>query len=201
MISNVANKLPDEVLQRVYGPPAYIDSGKAKVQLENSVKLLQNMGALFNINYSLPKIDQVLIPNYKWGAMENWGMVVYEESRLEYDEFLSPYTQLHASTIIVAHELVHQWFGNLVTPQWWEYLWLKEGFATLYENIFTNSLYPDMRLLDYVVVNECQEMFNLDADELTRPMSLHVDSSDEIHAAHFDQIPYKKGRSFFNYID
>lgn len=84
----------------------------------------------FSVPYPLPKLDLVAVPEFSAGAMENYGLIVYRESDLLYHELHSAPAKKQRITIVTAHEVAHQWFGNLVTMEWWTHLWLNEGFAT-----------------------------------------------------------------------
>jgi len=87
----------------------------------------------FEIKYQLPKLYMIALPDFQAGAGENWGLITYRESYLLYDEKHSSITSKQDIRNVIAHEISHQWFGNLITPLWWEHLWLNEGFATYFE--------------------------------------------------------------------
>lgn len=93
-----------------------------------------------NQTYQLPKLDMIALPDFPSGAMENWGLLTYKESNLLYDKNNSPTTSKQTISNVIAHEISHQWFGNLVTPQWWKYLWLNEGFARYFQYHTTSNV-------------------------------------------------------------
>lgn len=106
--------------------------------LDTGVKLLDALGDYLGINYPLPKMDQVAIPDFYFSAMENWGLTTYRERQFFYNENVTEYFIKTNIVTVVSHEFAHNWFGNLATPRWWSYLWLKEGFANLFQHIGTN---------------------------------------------------------------
>jgi len=146
-------------------------------------------------------MDQVAVPNFSPGAMENWGLVTYRELRFFYDAAVTEYYLQTSIITVIAHEFAHQWFGNLVGPQWWDYIWLNEGFANLFEHIGTDLVYPNWRIMDYFVVNTLQNVFQSDALETTRPMTHYVESPSAVSGL-FDNIAYAKSgcvlRMFLN---
>ena len=105
-------------------------------------------------------IDLIAIPDFGTGAMENWGLITYRETSILYDPEESS-TNIHEWIgTIVAHELAHQWFGNLVTMKWWDDLWLNEGFATYMEHLAINSLFPDWNLVIIHLLNRSTSSYD-----------------------------------------
>jgi aminopeptidase N len=190
-ITNANNKRPDELLQSVYGQSRFVGSGEADFALEAGERIMQAMETYFQYNYTLPKIDQFGIPDFSAGAMENWGLVTYREPYLYYNPDTSPMSQLDLVASIVAHEYAHQFFGNTVSPQWWTYLWLNEGFAALFENNAVDLVYPGLRLGDYMQVSVCQSVMQNDASENARPMNYYAESPGSIERL-FDFVAYSK---------
>lgn len=115
----------------VYARPNAID--QAEYALSIMPSLLNFFGTKYNLKYHLSKLDMAALPDFPSGAMENWGLLTYRETSMLYDENHSPITNKQDIRNVIAHEISHQWFGNLVSPKWWKYLWLNEGFARYFQ--------------------------------------------------------------------
>lgn len=105
---------------------------QAKYARDLSLDALLYLSRLFKQGYHIPKMDMVAVPDFSAGAMENWGLITYREMRLLCDSSTSDYANQSVATVIV-HELTHEWFGNMITPEWWSYLWLSEAFARYFQ--------------------------------------------------------------------
>lgn len=115
----------------VWARPSVIEQTNYALKIGTAgLKLLSDK---FSQDYQLPKMDMVAVPDFAAGAMENWGLVTYRESRLLYDEKESSAPAQQSVASVILHELTHMWFGNLVTPEWWGYLWLSEAFARYFQ--------------------------------------------------------------------
>ena len=136
----------DGVAVRILTPPGRAELGH--FSLESAVRGLEYYDAYYGIPYkeALPKLDQLAIPDFEAGAMENWGMVTYREIALFVDPKRSSVPARRRVAEAVLHELAHQWFGNLVTMKWWSELWLNESFATFMAAKATDALFPDWKL-------------------------------------------------------
>ena len=124
----VQGKTNDGVEVKVYTPPG--KSSQGKYPLEVTIKSVEYFTEFFSCPYPMNKLDLIAITDFACSAMENWGLITYRESALLVDEKESSVAQKCWVTIVVCHEVSHQWFGNLVTMEWWTHLWLNEGFAT-----------------------------------------------------------------------
>ena len=149
---------------------------------------------MFKVPYPLPKSDLLAIPDFGAGAMENWGCVTYREAKVLVQEGATSQSILQGIARTVCHELAHQWFGNLVTMDWWKELWLNEGFARFMEFVAVNKLFPEWNVWDEFVQSVYGVALSLDAMESSHPVEVDVETSDEISEI-FDTISYAKGAS------
>ncbi len=182
---------------RTYSVPKLIDS--AKFALDTAVKAMDFYEDYYDIPFPLPKCDFVALPDFASGAMENWGLITFREQLLLCDDHTSLSTKQYI-VVVVAHELTHQWFGNLVTMRWWTDLWLNEGFASWMEYLAVDSLFPEWNLWTQFTVDEQQSAMNADALEFTHPIEVPVKHPDEIRTI-FDIISYQKGASVIHMLN
>ncbi|KAL6598509.1 hypothetical protein ACP70R_046208 [Stipagrostis hirtigluma subsp. patula] len=168
-------------------------SNQGKFALDVAVKSLDLYKDYFATPYPLPKLDMIAIPDFAAGAMENYGLVTYRETALLYDELLSSASNKQQVAITVAHELAHQWFGNLVTMEWWTHLWLNEGFASWVSYLAVESLFPEWNNWTQFL-DETTSGLRLDALAESHPIEVEINHASEIDAI-FDSISYDKGAS------
>lgn len=168
--------------------------------LDVAVKVLDFYDEYFAIPYPLPKADMIALPDFASGAMENWGLITYREQTMLVDPANSTLATKQYVAMVVAHELAHQWFGNLVTMRWWTDLWLNEGFASWVEYLAVDHLFPEWEMWTQFVVDEQQRAFKLDALEHTHPIEVPVRHPDEIRTI-FDTISYSKGASVIHMLN
>ncbi|GMH12385.1 hypothetical protein Nepgr_014226 [Nepenthes gracilis] len=187
----VESHTSDGVKVRVYSQVGKTNQGK--FALDVAVRTLELYRKYFSVPYSLPKLDMVAIPDFAAGAMENYGLVTYRETALLYDEQNSAAANKQRVAIVVAHELAHQWFGNLVTMEWWTHLWLNEGFATWVSYLATDSLFPEWKIWTQFL-DQTTEGLRLDQLAESHPIEVEVNHVTEIDEI-FDAISYKKGAS------
>ncbi|XP_075396077.1 thyrotropin-releasing hormone-degrading ectoenzyme-like isoform X2 [Tenrec ecaudatus] len=127
---------------RLYARPDAIRRGSGHYALHITKRLIEFYEDYFKVPYSLPKLDLLAVPKHPYAAMENWGLSIFVEQRILLDPSMSSISYLLDVTMVIVHEICHQWFGDLVTPVWWEDVWLKEGFAHYFEFVGTDYLYP-----------------------------------------------------------
>lgn len=147
----------------------------------------------FDTPYPLPKSDHVALPDFTSGAMENWGLVTYREVALLADPATSSISSKHYIATVIAHELSHQWFGNLVTMKWWNNLWLNESFATLMEYIAVDALHPEWNVWLDFATGETPMALRRDCLDGVQPVQLDVHHPDEISTLFDSAIVYAKG--------
>uniref|UniRef100_A0A674F1T0 Leucyl/cystinyl aminopeptidase n=1 Tax=Salmo trutta TaxID=8032 RepID=A0A674F1T0_SALTR len=162
--------------------------------LDTASRLLQFYNTLFDTEYPLRKLDLVAIPDFLAGAMENWGLITFRETSLLVQNQSSPLDkQLIAN--VVAHELAHQWFGNLVTMRWWNDLWLSEGFATYWQYASLMTEFPQLDLGN-VFLEERFKAMAKDSLNSSHPVSVSAQvTTPEQVSEMFDSITYEKGAS------
>ncbi|XP_053330631.1 endoplasmic reticulum aminopeptidase 1 [Spea bombifrons] len=180
----------------VYAVPEKIEQGTYALQA--AVKLLDFYEDYFSIPYPLPKQDLAAIPDFQSGAMENWGLTTYRESSLLFDPKTSTASQKLWITMVIAHELAHQWFGNLVTMEWWNDLWLNEGFAKFMEYIAVNITYPELQVED-TFLDKCFHAMDVDSLNSSHAVSTQVEKAEEIQEM-FDEVSYNKGACILNML-
>ena len=147
----------------------------------------------FGVPYPLPKADHVALPDFSSGAMENWGLITYRERvLLDYPGETSQSTREYIA-LVVAHETSHQWFGNLVTMQWWDDLWLNESFANMMEYQAVNAMFPKWQVWNTFIGNEGLAAFRRDATPGVQSVHVDVHHPDEISTLFDGSIVYAKG--------
>ncbi|KAI9652074.1 MAG: Aminopeptidase 2 mitochondrial [Alyxoria varia] len=176
---------------RVFAPPDQdIERGRFSVDL--AAKTLKFYEDKFDSKFPLPKMDMVAIPDFSAGAMENWGLVTYRLVDLLFDEKTSGAGMKLRVAEVVQHELAHQWFGNLVTMDFWEGLWLNEGFATWMSWYSCNAFFPEWKVWQSYVTDSLASALSLDSLRSSHPVEVPVKKADDINQI-FDAISYEKG--------
>jgi aminopeptidase N/puromycin-sensitive aminopeptidase len=153
----------------------------------------------FGIKYPMPKLDMIAIPDFDAGAMENFGAITYRETDLLIDEKTASLGAKKEVGLVVAHEMAHQWFGDMVTMQWWDNIWLNEGFATWMEGKPTAAWHPEWNVPEDVAA-DLSSTLNLDAGRTTRTIRATADTPDEINEM-FDGLSYGKAGAVLNMVE
>jgi aminopeptidase N len=174
-------------------------AAKGQFALDSAVKLLAWFNDYFAVKYPLPKLDLIAVPGGFGGAMENWGGITFFESRLLFDPKANPDSARRGIFGIIAHEMAHQWFGDLVTMAWWDNLWLNEGFATWMATKAAEQFYPQWQswLNGY---GQKQFAMTLDARRTSHPIQQPVANESEAMVA-FDAITYNKGQALIRMLE
>jgi len=161
-----------------------------KFALSASEFVLHYYNNYFGIKYPMPKLDMIALPDFEAGAMENFGAITYRETDLLIDEKTASVDAKKNVALVVAHEMAHQWFGDMVTMKWWDNLWLNEGFASWMENKPVAAWHPDWNIPEDVAFG-LNRTLDLDAQRKTRSIRAKADTPDEINEM-FDGITYGK---------
>ncbi|KAG1335968.1 hypothetical protein G6F62_006431 [Rhizopus arrhizus] len=180
------------IRSRVYTLPGSVEQGRHALNV--CTLALEYFAKVFGEPYPLPKVDMIAIPDFEAGAMENWGLITYRTVALLFDEKSSSIAFKKSTAYTVCHELAHQWFGNLVTMEWWDHLWLNEGFATWVGWLAVDQIFPDWEVWTSFVNEDMPRALNLDALRSSHPIEVTVNDPAEIHQI-FDAISYYKGAS------
>ncbi len=144
----------------------------------------------FGIHYPLKKLDLIALPDFEAGAMENFGAITYRETAMLIDPKTASLGAQKEVALVIAHEMAHQWFGDLVTMQWWNNIWLNEGFASWMENKPVEAMHPEWHI-DQIVASDEDGTLNLDAQPTTRAIRATANTREEIEQM-FDGISYGK---------
>jgi aminopeptidase N len=175
-------------------------SDKAKFALDAGAELVRYYNDYFGVKYPLPKLDLIAAPGAGgFGAMENWGAILFFENYLLVDPKLSTENDRRYNYIVIAHEIAHQWFGDLVTMAWWDDLWLNESFASWMENKATVDLHPKWSQ-ELVGVTNRETAMRLDQTSATHPIVQPAETLDQVNQIG-DAITYEKGQSVIRMIE
>lgn len=164
-------------------------------QTRHSLKVARKMLDFYQnylaVDFPLPKQDIIAVPNIET-AMENWGLIISGEQFLTHEEGVTSEAKKEINTLVMAHEMAHQWFGNLVTLNWWTDIWLNEGLATYLSYVAVDQVYPDYKMIEKFVLNEMQKVMYDDALLTSHSVYQTTNQTEEITSV-FDVISYKKG--------
>uniref|UniRef100_A0A669DTI5 Aminopeptidase n=1 Tax=Oreochromis niloticus TaxID=8128 RepID=A0A669DTI5_ORENI len=185
----------NDLLIRIWARRKAIDDGQGNYALNVTGPILRFYEHYYNTSYPLSKSDQIALPDFNAGAMENWGLVTYRETALLYDPILSSTGNKERVSTVISHELAHMWFGNLVTLRWWNDLWLNEGFASYVEYLGVDYAEPTWNIKDHIILYDVQKVFAVDALAFSHPLSRGEEEVTEPAqiSEMFSTISYSKG--------
>ena len=184
-------KTKDGVLVRAYATPDKV--AHAEHSLDVAVRSLEFFTDYFGMPYPLTKLDLIALPDFSSGAMENWGLITFREVAMLTDPKSSGIESKQLVALVVAHEVSHMWFGDLVTMKWWDDLWLNESFANLMEYVAVDALYPEWHIWEMFVVQEAGSAKRRDSLPDVQPVKTAVHHPDEISTLFDPSIVYAKG--------
>ncbi len=173
--------------------------GLTHFALDAAKYVLHYYDSYFGIKYPMPKLDMVALPDFEAGAMENFGCITYRETDFLVDSKYGPIPAKKRVAIVVAHEMAHQWFGDMVTMQWWNNLWLNEGFATWMEAKPVTQWHPEWKFPEDVA-ETLDETLNLDAQSTTHAIRAQAETPDQINEL-FDGISYGKAGAVLDMVE
>ncbi|XP_029289080.1 aminopeptidase N-like [Cottoperca gobio] len=191
-----------DTLIRIWARRKAIEQGQGDYALNVTGPILDFLQLYYNISYPLSKSDQIALPDFHFGAMENWGLVTYRETNLLYDTVISSNRNKETTATIIAHELAHMWFGNLVTLRWWNEVWLNEGFASYVSYLGADHAEPSWNVKDLIILDDVHRVFAVDALTSSHPLSSKEDSiilPGQI-SEQFDTISYSKGAAVLRMV-
>ncbi len=187
----------DGIPIRACATPDKKDQGK--FALEAAEYIMHFYNDYFGIKYPFGKLDLIAVPDFEAGAMENAGAITYRESEMLLDPKIATVDNYELVASVVAHEMAHQWFGDLVTMKWWDNLWLNEGFATWMESKPVAKWKPEWRE-DLGEVVDTNRTLTLDSLKNTRPIFQKAETPDEINEL-FDGIAYGKAAAVLRMVE
>ncbi|MDE1865144.1 MAG: M1 family metallopeptidase [Candidatus Micrarchaeota archaeon] len=196
----IATKKVHRMVMRVVSTPENANKGALAFGFADT--FLRYYERYFGVDYPLPKLDMIGVPDYKASssAMENWGAITFRAVELLADEATVSVNMRYRIAEVIAHELAHQWFGNLVTMKWWDDLWLNESFASFMESKSNTEMYPSFKSDQDHLIMETVLAFASDSLHSTHPIQMRVNSPSEIDQL-FDNISYYKGRAVIKMIE
>lgn len=176
----------------VFGTYAHKES-ELDFGLEIAQKSIEFFEDYYQTPYPLPHSWQLALPDFSAGAMENWGLVTYREAYLLVDQENASLSTKQAVATVIAHELAHQWFGDLVTMQWWDDLWLNESFANMMEYVAIDAIKPEWKIWESFQTSEVPMSLNRDATDGVQSVHVQVEDPAEIDSVFDGAIVYAKG--------
>lgn len=186
------------VVIRSYCIPEHVEL--LDFSLDTAVRSVAFFERYFGVAYPLPKLDLLALPDFAAGAMENWGLITFRESYLLVHPETTSVESKQYAALVIAHEIAHQWFGNLVTMKWWDDLWLNESFANLMEYRAVDDIFPQWQIWEHFVNAEYSSALRRDSLPNVQPVKTGVAHPDEISTLFDPSIVYAKGGSLLHML-
>ncbi|XP_067654001.1 aminopeptidase Ey-like [Haliotis asinina] len=177
------------VLYRTWAMPKRLEY--TETAQRHGTAIFKRFTEYFTPAYVFSKLDNIAIPDFNAGAMENWGLITYRDTLL-YEPGVSSASDENWIAEVISHEIAHQWFGNLVSPKWWSWLWLNEAFASFWDYHVVGEIYPSWRKLDLHVATSIHGAMSVDSLRTSHPLTADVMTPGDISGI-FDDITYSKG--------
>ena len=190
-MQGITAKTKNGTLVGVYATKAHPESN-LEFALDIAVRCIEFYEEYYGVKYPIPQSLHVALPDFSAGAMENWGLVTYREIYLLVDENSTALSR-QTVALVVAHELAHQWFGNLVTMKWWDDLWLNESFANMMEYVSVDAIEPSWTIFEDFQTSGAPYALKRDATDGVQSVHVEVKHPDEINTLFDGAIVYAKG--------
>ena len=190
-MQGITAKTKNGTLVGVYATKAHPESN-LEFALDIAVRCIEFYEEYYGVKYPIPQSLHVALPDFSAGAMENWGLVTYREIYLLVDENSTALSR-QTVALVVAHELAHQWFGNLVTMKWWDDLWLNESFANMMEYVSVDEIEPSWKIFEDFQTSGAPYALKRDATDGVQSVHVEVKHPDEINTLFDGAIVYAKG--------
>ena len=190
-LQGITAKTKNGTLVGVYATKAH-PASNLEFALDIAVRVIDFYEDYYGVKYPIPQSLHVALPDFSAGAMENWGLVTYREIYLLVDENSTALTR-QTVALVVAHELAHQWFGNLVTMKWWDDLWLNESFANMMEYVSVDAIEPSWNIFEDFQTGGAPYALKRDATDGVQSVHVEVKHPDEINTLFDSAIVYAKG--------
>ncbi|KAG8687839.1 Aminopeptidase 2 mitochondrial, partial [Ceratobasidium sp. 395] len=173
---------------------------QAQFALDVKAKVLPIYEKVFDVEYPLPKLDTLVANDFDAGAMENWGLITGRTSVFLFDEKKSDLLAKKRVATVQSHECAHMWFGDIVTMNWWNSLWLNEGFATIAgEVIIIDKVFPEWRVHSEFITHHLERALELDAQRSSHPIEVDCPDANQINQI-FDALSYSKAASMLRML-
>tara|TARA_B100000676_G_scaffold78501_1_gene78240 strand:- start:2807 stop:5386 length:2580 start_codon:yes stop_codon:yes gene_type:complete len=197
-LAHIEDISPNGTLMRIWTTRG--NESQGQFALDTSLALLEYFNQYFGIDYPLPKMDHIALPDFAAGAMENWGAITYREAALLVDPDNTSASTKQRVASIISHEMAHMWFGDLVTMDWWNDLWLNESFASWMGDKAVDAIHPEWEVWTEFLNADTASAFSLDGLKNSHPIEQEVNNPGEIGAL-FDAISYSKGGSVLRMLE